>query len=494
MSAMDVERSLDTWLEQTEPSMVPADLLSRTFEVTRRTGQRGAYLARLGGGLAEVRARSRIQVSPAAAMAILLLLLALALGALLVGSRLFTRHTSWQALDQTQVEGAATWVTDMATSGPLLVAVGNTAVPAAGECGREMRGRVWASDGGGGWADRGGTTFVNARIEKVGHAGGRFYILATTDAACGQGGPPSYASWSSVDGVQWTSVPGAVALDGSFVGEVIEANGRLLAFGLYQEPSPPDGTGAAEARVWAVTDAGWTQLSTIDQVFVGQAAALGGTVLATAFDFEGSAKLFRSSDGGATWSETPVDLDQFSFVGATRQGFVVTGDQRVNEESKPAVLWSADGSVWTAGTPFADQVVGLWSTGAHLVAATMGPPLLGEDDCAEWTSGPRPTAYRSLEPGETPSSETAPPAPLASYCRRIREPGYQAWLSDDSVAWRQAAVLPERGRELPEITVPIPNSNYILTGMGDAVFVANPTFGQMVWFAPLSEFAPPDEQ
>ena len=116
-------------------------------------------------------------------------------------------------------------------------------------------------------------------------------------------------------------------------------------------------------------------------------------------------------------------------------------------------------------------------------------PITSQPDCAEWVSGPAATAYRTLDPGETPTEEASAPAPTASLCLRYREPAYRSWESEDGLTWTAAATLPERGRQLPDITVPIPASSYGLAGTGDAVLVSNPTFGDMVWFSPAGEFA-----
>lgn len=488
MSTVELERSLTAWLEDVESREAPSELLGRTFAVTRVARQRRPAFARVSVAMADVRILPRIDFSPAIAIALLVLLGLLMIGTLVVGSRLFTQHTGWQLLDRAPVDGGYTWVSEVTAGGPGLVALGNTVEPVQTECGREVRGRIWTSANGGGWADQSPAAFADVRMEKIVRAGGKVYALGTTGAACDDGGLPSYATWSSSDGVTWAALADSSALAGSFISSVIDVGGTPLAIGIYQEAEPPDGSGALETRIWATTDTGWALLATLDQVVVGRAAASGDIVLAVGSDLEGKSKLFRSDDGGRTWSTPTLELDEIGAVAAAGGRFLLAGG-RFDDELQ-TVLASDDGLSWSDGESLPHRIVAIWSTGGRFIAAGMSPS--GEVECAEWTSGPIATAYMSLEPGETAQAIPTQPEPTGSFCIRGREPGLETWVSDDGLAWRDSAPLPERGNGPPEITVPIPAASYSFAGTADAIVIANPTFGEMLWFSPFGEFVGPD--
>jgi hypothetical protein len=492
MSMTSLDRSLAAWLDEVEPREAPSELLSRTFAVTRVTGQRRPLIARFSVAVTRARFFPAIEVSPLIAVALLALLVLLLLGAIVVGNRLFTNHSGWRLLDRPPAEGAYTWVSDVSAGGDRLVAVGNAAVPASSACGRDVSGRVWTSPDGAQWTDQTSATFADVRLEKVVQAGDKSYVIGTTHAACGGNGLPSYATWSSTDGVTWTALADSSALADSFVTSVVDVGGIPLAIGIYQEAEPPDGSGVLETRVWTATGSGWTLLATLDQTVGGKAVTSGGIVLINATDFEGKSMLFRSEDGGKTWSRpaggVETGVDDVQGLAAAGGRFVLAGRPLTGDVGSDVVmLVSEDGKSWTQGEQRPAPIVDVWSAGGHFVAGMMEP--VGGQDCAEWTSAPIATAYKSLEPGETAQSGPARPEPTGSFCVRIREPGFTTAVSEDGLTWRNGARLPERGDQLPEITVPIPGSTYSLAGTEEALVVVNPTFGEMLWFSPFGEFA-----
>lgn len=487
MSTTSLERSLAAWLDEAEPREAPSELLSRTFAVTRVTGQRRPGIARLNVAVTDARLFLKIEVSPLIAIALLALLALLLLGAVIVGSRLIAQHTGWRVLDRVPVDGGYTWVSDVSAGGPGLVAVGNGAVPASSACGRELGGRVWTSANGADWAEQSSGGLADVRLEKVVQAGGKVYALGTTEAACDSDGQPTYATWTSADASTWTRLADSSALDGSFVTSVIDADGVLLAFGMYQQADPPDGSGAFETRIWRATENGWSQLASFDQAAAGRAVASGHIVLATTFDREGKSRLLRSEDGGQTWSETAVDVDAVGALAAVEGRFVLAGYRVENDVDAVSVtLVSEDGRSWSSGGSPPFPIVELWSAGNHFLAGGMDSS--GEQGCAEWTSAPIPTPYLSHEPDETSPVEPTQPAPSGSFCLRFREPGFVMSASEDGITWRESARLPDRGNDPPTITVPIPAASYSLAGTRDALVVVNPTFGGTLWVAPFDEF------
>ena len=496
MTTADVERTLAAWLEEVEPHGLPSDLLTRTFSVTRGTSPRRPLIARFSIATADARILPRLDVSPAVGMAVVLLLLALLIGAFIVGSRLFTLSSGWRHLEDASVDGVTTWVSDVAAVGPGLVVIGNTVEEIEGGCGRQLDGRIWTSPDGAAWTDRGREIFADVRLEKLVPAGDRVYALGTTDAACGTGAQPINQSWSSTDAVTWSSVAGASDMDGSFLSVAVDAGGVPIVFGAYQQPMPPDGTGASETRVWTATQTGWIRIATLDNPYVAQAAAIDNVVLASAVDFEGRSRILRSVDGGRTWVEMAVEADDVMALSAADGRFALFGARRSDDGSAvPVLLVSEDeGISWSEGPTPPFFVVEAWSVGGRVIAAGQGEPI-GEPECVESSSAPIGTAYRSLEPGETAEpTGTKEAHPSESFCIRFREPGWQTWQSDDGVVWHEGAGLPDRGRELPEITVPIPNSSYRLIGRSDVFVITNPTFGDMVWLSRADEFAAADEE
>jgi hypothetical protein len=488
MSTSSLERSLAAWLDEVEPREAPSELLSRTLAVTRVTDQRRPAIARLNVAVSRARFFPAIEVSPLIAVALLALLVLLLLGAIVVGNRLFTNHTGWRLLDRPPAEGAYTWVSDVSAGGHRLVAVGNTAVPEASECGRDVSGRVWTSPDGAQWTDQTSAAFADVRLEKVVHAGDKSYVIGTTQAACDSHGLPSYATWSSTDGVAWTALADSSALAGSFVTSVVDVGGIPLAIGMYQEAEPPNGSSVLETRVWTATGTGWTLLATLDRAVGGKAVTSGDIILVKATDFEGKSMLLRSEDGGKTWSTPTVGVDDIQAIAAAGGRFLLAGSKPNGDLGSGVItLLSEDGKSWTEGEQRPAPIVDIWSAGGHFIVGELEPP--DGQDCAEWTSAPIATAYKSLEPGETVQSGPAQPEPTGSFCIRIREPGFTTAVSEDGLTWRNGARLPERGDQLPEITVPIPGSTYSLAGTEEALVVVNPTFGEMLWFSPFSEFA-----
>jgi hypothetical protein len=487
MTMSSLERSLAMWLEEVEPREAPAYLLTQTFAATRVTRQRQPILARVGVALADARFFPRLELSPLVAIALIALLALLLLGAVIVGGRLLVQHTGWRVLDRVPVDGAYTWVSDVSAGGAGLVAVGNGAVPAASACGRELDGRVWTSANGADWAEQAFAGLADARLEKVVQAGGKVYALGTTGAACDSDGLPTYATWTSADASAWTRLADSSALDGSFVTSVIDAGGVPLAFGMYQQADPPDGSGAFETRIWRATENGWSQLASFDQAAAGRAVASGHIVLATTFDREGKSRLLRSEDGGQTWSETAVDVDAVGALAAVEGRFVLAGYRVENDVDAVSVtLVSEDGRSWSSGGSPPFQVVELWAVGNHFLAG--GMDFAGEQGCAERTSAPIPTPYLSLDPGETSPVVPTEPTPSGSFCLRLREPGFVTSVSEDGITWRESARLPDRGNDPPAITVPIPAASYSLAGTRNALVVVNPTFGGTLWVAPFDEF------
>lgn len=488
MRNQDLDQTLNAWFDDVEPRSAPPQLVGGVLETTRRTAQRRRATARWSAAFADARNWGSVRLSPVAAVVIVALLIVALLAAAAVGTRLLSQAgPGWRTLDRSEVDGGFTWVSHVASGGPGLVAVGSTVVPTDDGCGRAMRGRVWTSAGGTDWADQSVALFDDLRLERIVESGNTLYALGTTGASCSESATPSYATAVSTDGLAWTQLPDSAAFDGSFILTLIDVQGTPFALGIYQDAEPPDGTGRSETRVWRLADNAWEQTATIEGVFLHDAAAVAGVVVATGTDQQGRQSVWRSTDGGSTWSITRTDPYRVAAVESAGGRFIAVGDRGAAAgESEPASLVSDDGVEWRLAVTLTGSVHDMWAGDGGMVALSSAN---FSDECAEWGSpGSVPVAVPT---DGTPTALVASPSTpggSGEVCIRLRQVT-DSWYSSDGVSWHPSTTLPELMGDPPELTQPIPASSYSVAVGSEGVVVTSPTFAGRVWFSPLSDFA-----
>ncbi len=173
--------------------------------------------------------------------------------------------------------------------------------------------------------------------------------------------------WRSLDGADWTEVTGGPPYDGIAVEHVYSLGGRLVATGrdrtaelagAQNDPGQPVAFGSSDGVTWTpVTDASSPWLGDSDR----QVASGGTNVLVLE---RGSLdRLWRSTDGGATWTSRPVGepfgaaatVTDLAWTGSrwVAVGAVVSGTPQLDPTGPAGVAaaWtSPDGQRWAPAT------------------------------------------------------------------------------------------------------------------------------------------------
>lgn len=237
----------------------------------------------------------------------------------------------------------------------------------------------------------------------------------------------------SDDGLTWERVEVAGFTDAVEVSDLEVVAGRIVAVGSYRT-LPDPGSGGFEARAWTSADGRSFREVRLpgvpeyrgydDESYAGDLVAVDGALLASG-RIGDAAAMWRSKDGGATWTEvdSPAIRSAYSIGGVEVQGSTVVA---VTSGHDVQAVRSVDGGdTWEPVTSLpvneeADGWAPLWSGGGRFLSLT------GIDDSA-WS---------------------APEVCYADLDQCGRDPGPRVVASTDGADW-SAVDLP--GPEVAEI-------------------------------------------
>ena len=186
------------------------------------------------------------------------------------------------------------------------------------------------------------------------------------------------AVWSSTDGASWTLTlltgPGSSAAETL---TAVSAAGSGYAAGGYVESA----TAVRTASLWRSPDAkGWTRSEATvpagPSEVTGLAAVGPATLIAVGIagdERRGTAAVWRSTDGGASWSSvvTPaLAIGRMLAIASSRPAVVAVGE--LQDQTGAAAWYSTDGSTWVAAAR-----TGLDNDGLQMVMTAVSPTNSG---------------------------------------------------------------------------------------------------------------------
>jgi hypothetical protein len=293
------------------------------------------------------------------------------------------------------------------------------------------------------WADSPGTT-IDGNVTMIVSLGGRFHALGSHY----DGSLSTPAIWSSADGSAWvrTFLPRPDGSEHRYVGvsSLLSLEGRLVAIGAVSISD------YAETVVWESADGRtWTEVDT--GAFRGEGVAPtdastgpSGIVVTTAKYIPTDDSVWRSRDGGRTWTEHRP-AGEHVIVGpivGTQQGYVLggaTADDEWGDTSHPAIWTSQDGTNWRAAT-----VEGAGGRGAvvHVTVDGSGRwAAIGtlNDRTVIWRSADRERWTVTADLGSATvrysSGYRLTGAPGGFIAFHATEPAV-TWTSEDGVTWK----------------------------------------------------------
>ncbi len=277
-----------------------------------------------------------------------------------------------------EARGISQSLTRVASSGSQVVAVGSQAGA------RISRAQFFVSANGGQTWRLGTEQATGGGDPAPGHA--------ATLIAGGQGrwaavGPS--AIWTSHDGVAWTlaSTQGITPMQGGDQANVLRrtATGFLAA----GENVPPGDPAAATPVVWTSADGvTWRRLGAAQLHLTaeggragaltsaaadGAATVISGVVTNNGAQGGGASGVWRSTNGGTTWSAVTVPVSNgataSAAVAATANGFVAVRPGQAKTGADAVVFTSPDGAAWKFGA----TVIGQGGAGLTLTSVEGGP-------------------------------------------------------------------------------------------------------------------------